>query len=143
MCRKAIFSSIIQNCWSNRLCSFPKKEKHAHARRLIMFKNFIYLGLLLQFSKQPNILAFQPITENNHVLVGHVFQQLYARDWFNCIQACHDEPRCISYNYNRSFGASGLCELNDCEVCDRHSSLIYAKGFVFQQMRESKVRLQF
>jgi len=89
-----------------------------------MFKNFLYLGLLLQFSKQPNILAFQPITENNHVLVGYVFQQLHARDWFNCIQACHDEPRCISYNYQRSAGPNGLRELNDCGVessCDRHS----------------------
>ena len=111
-----------------------------------MFKNFIYLGLLLQVSKQPKILAFQPITENNHVLVGHVFQQSYARDWFNCIQACHDEPRCISYNYERSAGADGLCELNICGVerlCDRHRSLIYSMGFVFQQIRKSKVSLSF
>ena len=110
---------------------------------LIMFKSFIYLGLLLQFSKQPNILAFQPITENNHVLVDHVFQRVYAKDWFNCIQVCHDEPRCISYNYQISAGTGGFCGLNDCgfeSLCDRHSSLIYWKGFVFQQMRESKVR---
>jgi len=107
-----------------------------------MFKGFVYLGLLLQFSKEPNILAFQPITEPNHVLVDHVFQQLFGRDWFNCIQACHDEPRCISYNYERSAGTNGLCELNDCGVeslCDRHSFLMYSKGFVFQQIRESKV----
>jgi len=131
-----------------QLCLFLKREKHCGILRvfsvmcLIMFKNFLQLGLLLQFSKQPNIMAFQPITENNHVLVGHVFRQLFARDWFNCIQACHDEPRCISYNYQRSAGANGLCELNDCGVeslCDRHSSLIYSKGFVFQQIRESKV----
>ena len=86
--------------------------------------------------------AFQPVTENNHVLVGHVFQQLYARDWFNCIQACHDEPRCISYNYERSAGANGLCELNDCgveDLCGRDKSLIYTKGVVFQQIREGKV----
>ena len=109
-----------------------------------MFKSFIYLGLLLQFLKQPNILAFQTITENNHVLVGHVFQQSYARDWFNCILACRDEPRCISYNYERSADANGLCELKICGVeslCDRHGSLIYSMGFVYQQIRESKVRL--
>ena len=70
-----------------------------------MFKKFIYLGLLLQFSKQPATLAFQPITKNNHVLIGHGFQQLHAGDWFNCIQACDDEARCISYNYERSAGA--------------------------------------
>ena len=107
-----------------------------------MFKEFIYLGLLVQFSRQPKILAFQPITKNNHVLVGHVFQQLHVRDWFNCIQACIDEPRCISYNYERSTGANGLCELNTCGVkrlCDRHNSLISTLGFVFQQIREGKV----
>ncbi|KAL9978877.1 hypothetical protein ACROYT_G016459 [Oculina patagonica] len=54
--------------------------------------------------------------------------------------ACHDEPRCISYNYERSAGANGLCELNDCGVEDRNrdKSLIYSKGFVFQQIREGK-----
>ena len=107
-----------------------------------MFKKFVYLGLLLQFSRQPNILAFQAITQNNHVLVGHAFQQLHARDWFNCIQACHDEPRCISYNYQRSAGANGLCELNDCGLVrlrERDKSLIYSTGFVFQLIRMEKV----
>ncbi|KAL9978998.1 hypothetical protein ACROYT_G016588 [Oculina patagonica] len=88
------------------------------------------------------ILAFTPLTENNHIMVGHVFQQLYTRDWFNCIQACHDESRCISYNYERSAGANGLCELNGCgveDLCDRDRSLIYSVGFVSQQIRESKV----
>lgn len=106
-----------------------------------MFKKFVYLGLLLQFSKQPNLLAFQPITQNNYVSVGYVFQQLHARDWFNCIQACHEEPRCISYNYERSAGANGLCELNNCGVeglGDKDKSLFVSKGFVFQQIRESK-----
>ena len=113
--------------------------------QLIMFRNLIYLGLLVRSLRQPTfILAFRPITQNNHVLVGHVFQQLHIRDWFSCIQACHDEPRCISYNYQTSAGANGLCELNDCEVqsfCDRLGSFIYSEGFVFQQIRESKVRL--
>ena len=107
-----------------------------------MFNNFIYLNLILVLMQQ-RILAFQAVTENNHVLVGHVFQQLYTRDWFNCIQACHDEPRCISYNYERSAGANGLCELNNCgveDLCGRDKSLIYSMGFVFQQLRHSEVR---
>ncbi len=105
-----------------------------------MFKNLVFLKLLAALH-QGITTAFHPVTENNHVLVGHVFQQLYSRDWFNCIQACHDEPRCISYNYERSAGANGLCELNDCGVEDRNreKSLIYSKGFVFQQIREGKV----
>ena len=109
---------------------------------LTMFENLIYLTGLLLISMRQNIVAFQPVTENNHVLVGHVFQQLYATDWFRCLQACHDEPRCISYNYERSAGANGLCELNDRgveDLCDRNKSLIYSLGFVFQQIRQSKV----
>lgn len=111
--------------------------------QLIMFRNLIYLGLLVRSLRQPTfILAFRPITQNNHVLVGHVFQQLHIRDWFSCIQACHGEPRCISYNYERSAGANGLCELNECgvkDLCVRNNSLIYSLGFVFQQIRQKEV----
>ena len=106
-----------------------------------MLKSVVFLKFFAALL-QGIAIAFQPVTENNHVLVGRVFQQLYARDWFNCIQACHDEPRCISYNYERSADANGLCELNDCGVeglCDRDKSLIYSVGFVFQQLREGKV----
>ena len=109
---------------------------------LKMFNNLIYHSILLSFLIPQNIVAFQLVTENNHVLVGHVFQQLYARDWFNCIQACEDELRCISYNYQRSAEANGLCELNDCgvdDLCDRSNALIYSLGFVFQQIRQSEV----
>ena len=107
-----------------------------------MFKNFSNLALFLGFLMQQKIPAFQPVTENNHVLVGHVFQQLYARDWFNCIQTCHDEPRCVSYNYERSADTNGLCELNDGGVKglgDKDKFLFVSKGFVFQQIREMKV----
>lgn len=106
-----------------------------------MLNNFVFLklfgALLLVITK-----AFQPVTKNNHVLVGHVLQQFYARDWFNCIQACHDDPTCISYNYERSARANGLCQLNDCGIdslCDRDKSVAYSTGFVFQQIRKGKV----
>ena len=106
-----------------------------------MFRSIIFHVLIVVLT-QKRTLTFHAVTENNHVLVGHVFQQLHARDWFNCIQACHDEPRCISYNYERSAGANGLCELNGNgaeSFCERDKSLLYSKGFVFQQIRESKV----
>ena len=112
---------------------------------MTMSKNSIYLVsiyIIVQFLILREIPAFQTVTRNNQVFVGHVFQQLYTRDWFNCIQACHNEPRCISYNYERSAGANGLCELNDCgveDLCDRDMSLIFSKGFVFQQIRDRKV----
>ena len=108
-----------------------------------MFKTFFSIFVLFHDA----LHGFQPVTENNHVLVGHVFQQLYSRDWFSCIQACQDEPRCISYNYERSAPrANGLCELNDCgveDLCDRDKSLIYSVGFVFQQLKEGKVSTFF
>ena len=108
-----------------------------------MLNSFVFLklfcALVLGITE-----AFQPLTKKDHVLVGHVFQQLFATDWFNCIRACHDEPRCISYNYERSAGANGLCELNDFGIdtlCETEKSLIYSTGFVFQQIREGKVSL--
>ena len=103
-----------------------------------MFTIFVSLFVIIH----KTLHAFRIVTENNHVLVGHVFQQFYITDWFNCIQACHDEPRCISYNYQRSAGANGLCELNEFEVedlCDRDKLLIYSGGFIFQQIRKNKV----
>ena len=108
-----------------------------------MVRNFVYLVLFLGILMKEKIPAFQLVTENDRVLVGHVFQQFYARDWFNCIQTCHDEPRCTSYNYQRSAGANGLCELNDgggkC-LGDKDKSLLVSNiGFVFQQIRETKV----
>ena len=107
-----------------------------------MCTNLIYLTGLLLIPTRYKIVAFQPVTENNRVLVRHGLQQFYAKDWFKCIQACHDEPRCISYNYERSSGANGLCELNDCgfeDLCDRNRFLVYSRGSVFQQIRQSKV----
>ena len=114
----------------------------SHCACLTMFNNLIYHSILPLFFIPQKTVAFQPVTEHNHVLVGHVFQQLHARDWFNCIQACHDEPRCMSYNYQRSAGANGLCELNDNgieDLCNRSKSLIHTPGFVFQQIRQNEV----
>ena len=115
----------------------------AYCACLTMCTNLIYLTGLLLIPTRQKIVAFQPVTENNRVLVRHGLQKFYAKDWFNCIQACRDEPRCISYNYERSSGANGFCELNDCgyfeDLCDRNRFLVYSRGFVFQQIRQSKV----
>ena len=107
-----------------------------------MLKYLVFLKLVLVFVQHKLIFAIQPTTKNNHVLAGHVFQAFTATDWFNCLQTCHDDPRCFSYNYQRSAESNGLCELNDCGVeifCDREGSLFYSPGFVFQQIRKSKV----
>ena len=129
------------SCW---VCEITFKSTSFFLNLLYVFSmpdNFVFLklfgALLLGITK-----AFQPKAKNDHVLVGHVLQQFYARDWFNCIQACHDEPKCISYNYQRSTGANGLCELNHCGLdtaYERDKSLIYSTGFVFQQIRKGEV----
>jgi len=103
-----------------------------------MFKNFAFLNLTIVLLYK-NLTAFQPVTENNYVLVGHVFHTTYTSDWLSCIQVCHDEPRCVSYNYRKSEEDNGLCELNYRgleELCDRDKSLIYSPGYVFQQIKE-------
>ena len=128
----SLFRVIMQ--YYRFVCSLQLRQTFA------MWKTFFSLFVLLQFHE--TLHAFRVVTKNNHVLVGDVSQQLYARDWFNCIQACHDEPRCISYNYERSAGANGLCELNDGgveDLCGRDKSLIYSVGFVFEQIRECQV----
>lgn len=103
-----------------------------------MFKSAVFLNLIVSLL-HGNLHAFYPHTENDYVLVGHVFQTVYTNDWFSCLQICHHEPRCTSYNFKISSEAKSLCELNDIgleDLCDRDKCLIYSPGFVFQQLKE-------
>ena len=71
----------------------------------------------------------------------HRPQPLFSRSFF---QGAIYEPKCISYNYQRSGAENGVCELNDSGVenlCDRDELLIYSSGFVFQQIRKIKVSI--
>ena len=108
-----------------------------------MLQNFFYLTLIFIIS-QSKISTLQPATENSYILVGHVYQTLYVDDWLNCIHACHYDPRCTSYNYNKSAAANGLCELNACEpqdLCNIEKFLIYSPDFIFQRIRECTVSI--
>ena len=108
-----------------------------------MLQNFFYLKLIFIIS-QRKISALQPATENSYILVGHVYQTLSVDDWLNCIYACHYDPRCTSYNYNKSAAANGPCELNACEpqdLCNVEKSLIYSPDFIFQRIRECSVSI--
>ena len=109
-----------------------------------MLQNFFYLKLIFIISQRLKISALQPATENSYILVGHVHQTLYVDDWLNCIHACHYDPRCTSYNYNKSAAANGLCELNACEpqdLCNIEKFLIYSPDFIFQRIRECSVSI--
>lgn len=111
-------------------------------------------GLRFRPAKMLNILsflilvgctfAFHPITVPSHVLLGHVYRSLQDCDWLNCIQTCHDDPNCISYNFIRSTQGLGVCEMIDCgleDLCDIKSQLMFSNGALFQQLASSGVRL--
>lgn len=88
-----------------------------------------FLSLITQVFTKDDLVV------KDHLLVGHVFQTVNTDGWLNCVQVCFNEPRCISYNFKIS---NGTCELNDCgleEMCHLDMSLIYSRGFVFQQLR--------
>ena len=136
-------TNIKANCnfVQSSIASFVRAEP----RLLFMFgimlflKNLVYLNVFLVFLTCPPLRKLHLVTENNRVSnVGHVFKRFHGTDWFNCLQACHDEPSCVSYSYQRSENANGLCELNDCgfeDLCNRDKFLTYSKGFVFQQIK--------
>lgn len=87
--------------------------------------------------------AFHPITVPSHVLLGHVYRSLQDCEWLNCIQTCHDDPICFSYNFIRSTHGLGLCEMIDCgleDLCDVNSQLMFLNGALFQQLASTGVR---
>lgn len=106
-----------------------------------MLRKLVYLNFLLVFN-QSRVLGFQPVTINDHFLVDSTFKTGFIDDWLRCLQICDAEPRCVSYNFRKASGASGLCELNFCglgDLLDSGKSLMYSPSFVFQQIREGKV----
>ncbi|XP_078367111.1 neuronal pentraxin-2-like [Oculina patagonica] len=81
--------------------------------------------------------ALHPVTVPSHMLLGHVYRSLQDCDWLNCIQTCHDDPNCISYNFIRSTHGLGVCEMIDCgleDLCDIKSQLMFSNGALFQQL---------
>ena len=100
--------------------------------------NMLSLFLLVNWT-----FAFHPITSPSRVLVGHVYRSVQDCDWLNCIQACQDDPHCISYNFIHSTPGLGVCEMIDCgleDLCDVKSQLVFLHGAVFQQLALPEVR---
>ncbi|XP_044173731.1 uncharacterized protein LOC114952938 [Acropora millepora] len=78
-------------------------------------------------------------TSYNNVLAGFVYQATEMLDWLECIQACQQDVRCISYNFWSSFGTK--CELNSCgfvDECSAEKMLIWFRGGIFQQVSKLK-----
>ena len=87
--------------------------------------------------------AFHPTTVPSHVLLGHVYRSLQDCEWLNCIQTCHEDPKCISYNFIPSMHGLGVCEMNDCgleDFCGKKTQLVFSNGAFFQQLASLEVR---
>ena len=85
--------------------------------------------------------SFHSFTVHNHILVGHVFRVIPKTDWLSCLLACQDEPRCVSYNFQKvSFGKEA-CQLSEYGVqeCCEGESLIFAEDCVFHQLKSFQV----
>ena len=86
--------------------------------------------------------AFHPITVPNQALLGHVYRSLQDLDWLNCIQSCHDDPHCFSYNFVPTKHGLGVCQMIDCgleDLCNTEG-LVFSAGAIFQQIATTGVR---
>ncbi|XP_068711224.1 uncharacterized protein [Montipora foliosa] len=74
------------------------------------------------------------VTFSGRYLPRSVYRTVLDVDWMECLQACHSEPGCISYNYHK-----------DKEVCEMNSNgergwcggkrTIVSKDWIFHQIR--------
>ena len=90
------------------------------------------------FSFLHSIAPYASATYNDQYFPGHVQKTISNVDWIGCLQACHDEPRCTSYNY---FKENETCEINSNGIKDQceTKSMIFSKGWIFHQLRVSAI----
>ena len=103
-------------------------------------KLFPLVMLALVIPRQ--VLGFYPFTLPNYMMVGQVMKAFYQVDRLRCLQECHMNEQCLSYNFEPTTGGNGLCELNRCGVKDsreREKSLVHTQGVFFHQIRPSKL----
>lgn len=96
----------------------------------------ISLTIILVFSLDPAAIAFRDFKLHDRLLANKNFHSFSARDWLQCVVACHYEDRCISFNYDTS--SFNLCQLNDCgfhDRCEASRSLLVSPGAIFHQLR--------
>ena len=85
------------------------------------------------------ILSSDGYTVHNSLLTGYVFKTIESIDWLQCIQECHKEDLCISYNYSP---AEEICELNNFgfdDECGAGNNLIRAAGWIHHVLDISQV----
>ena len=80
-------------------------------------------------------------TYKHRYLPGHVKRIIFNVDWLGCLQACHDEPKCISYNYCKE---NKSCEINYNGIKDHCEDkvTVISRGWIFHQIRVSVLFLE-
>ena len=82
-------------------------------------------------------------TIKDRILSGHTFRSLSSLDWFQCLQACDEDSRCISYSFDKQKAPGAAnCLLHECgflNECAAHDSLIFSKESIFHQLRPVEV----
>ena len=79
------------------------------------------------------------VTFSGRYLPRSVERTVLDVDWMECLQACHSEPGCISYNYHKD---EKVCEMNsngEREECGGKRTIV-SKDWIFHQIR---VRINF
>ena len=107
---------------------------------LVLHPKLVFLFVLVYvFLGQAS--SFFPFTLPNYMMAGKVIRSLFLVDRLTCLQECHMNEKCLSYNFEPSHSGKGTCELNKCGVeddRDRKKSLIYTDGVFFHQIRPSQ-----
>ena len=86
-----------------------------------------------------NLGSSDGYTVHNSLLTGHVFNTVESIDWLQCVQECHKDHMCISYNY---FPPRKICELNNFGFdnrCEAGNNLITATGWIHHVLDISQV----
>lgn len=74
------------------------------------------------------------VTFSGRYLPRSVERTVLDVDWMECLQACHSEPGCISYNYHKD---EKVCEMNsngESEECGGKRTIV-SKDWIFHQIR--------
>lgn len=73
-------------------------------------------------------------TYEDRYLPGNSLRISWDVDWMGCLQICHGEPNCISYNYHKD---KKICKINsdgEKEDCGTEKTIV-STGWIYHQMR--------
>ena len=76
-------------------------------------------------------------TFNDRFLPNKQFHSFSASDWLQCVEACHADSSCISYNYEDHNIES--CHLNNCgfrDRCEAFENVVVSTGAIFHQLKQ-------